>query len=438
MPVEYLGFTDVGPFDAIKFKFDQHVNVLTGPNNSGKSTVLLVLAEILVFPFGMPHKLLRSDDSNWELGIRGNDGKKQSSGSLPASPDDVSEMMGSLGYTCFVPAQRHSTDFRSSGPTATRTVQGQVQARTDSVFGAERRAESRINPNHWREALWERVQTENPDFAKRAGLMPPGPSVVSDEDVIQKIVDLDYAAYRRRRPEIRKTIDMIGSIASEITDEFPISFLGVDEDDLGLFPKIGTPSGELPLDVLSQGTQSVFHCIARLVLGYSEYYDFPNDLTELPGIVIVDEIDAHLHPSWQRRFIPALTGHLPNLQIFCSTHSPLMLSGLSKGQVQLLRRDAAGKVSVSANESDIDGWTADEVLRNLLGINNPTDLDSVRKLDRLRELRNKTEISPDELVELEELQRSIGQGMMRGPRLTSAAEFAAELRNAIRNDSPLP
>ena len=438
MSVEYLGFTDVGPFDAIKFEFDQHVNVLTGPNNSGKSTVLLVLAEILVFPFGLPHKLLRSDDAHWELGIISKDEKKQNSGSLPASPDDVSEMMESLGYTCFVPAQRHSTDFRSSGPTATRTVQDQVEVRTDSIFRAQRRVATRINPNRLRDTLWEHVQTENPDFAKRADLMPPGASVVSDEDVIQKIVDLDYAAYRRRRPEIRKTIDMIGSIASEITDEFPIGFLGVDEDDLGLFPKIATPSGELPLDVLSQGTQSVFHCIARLVLGYSEYYDFPNDLAALPGIVIIDEIDAHLHPSWQRRFIPALTDHFPNLQIFCSTHSPLMLSGLSKGQVQLLRRDAAGNVSVSANESDIDGWTADEVLRNLLGVNNPTDLNSVRKLDRLRALRNKTEMSPDELVELDGLQRSIGQGMMRGPRLTSAAEFAEELRNTIRNDSSPP
>ena len=175
MPVEYLGFTDVGPFDAIKFKFDQHVNVLTGPNNSGKSTVLLVLAEILVFPFGMPHKLLRSDDSNWELGIRGNGEKKQSSGSLPASPDDVSEMLGSLGYTCFVPAQRHSTDFRSSGPTATRTVQGQVQARTDSVFGAERRAESRINPNHWREALVGTGPNRKPRFCETRWADAPRP-----------------------------------------------------------------------------------------------------------------------------------------------------------------------------------------------------------------------------------------------------------------------
>ena len=56
------------------------------------------------------------------------------------------------------------------------------------------------------------------------------------------------------------------------------------------------------------------------------------DLTEKPGILIVDEIDVHLHPSWQRRIIPALTKNFPNLQIFCSTHSPLMLAGLGEGR----------------------------------------------------------------------------------------------------------
>ena len=60
------------------------------------------------------------------------------------------------------------------------------------------------------------------------------------------------------------------------------------------------------------------------------------------GNLIIDEIDAHLHPSWQRRIIPALTRNFPNLQIFCSTHPPLMLAGLEEGQVQLISRDTKG------------------------------------------------------------------------------------------------
>ena len=56
--------------------------------------------------------------------------------------------------------------------------------------------------------------------------------------------------------------------------------------------------------------------LAQLLIGYAEFYDYPVDLAERPGILIIDEIDAHLHPSWQRRIIPTLIKHLPNLQIF--------------------------------------------------------------------------------------------------------------------------
>ena len=105
----------------------------------------------------------------------------------------------------------------------------------------------------------------------------------------------------------------------------------VADDSEGLYPQFRTPDGDLPLDVLSQGTQSIIQFLARLLFGYAEYYDFPADLEEKPGIFLIDEIDAHLHPSWQRRIIPTLTEHFPNLQIFCSTHSPLMLAGLEGG-----------------------------------------------------------------------------------------------------------
>lgn len=49
MPINGLHITNVGPFKEVKFEFDSQVNVFTGPNNSGKSTVLWVLGELLVY-----------------------------------------------------------------------------------------------------------------------------------------------------------------------------------------------------------------------------------------------------------------------------------------------------------------------------------------------------------------------------------------------------
>ena len=120
----------------------------------------------------------------------------------------------------------------------------------------------------------------------------------------------------------------------------------------------------------------MIQCVAHLTIGYGEYCEFSADLEEKPGILLTDEIDAHLHPSWQQRIIPTLIRHFPKLQVFCSTHSPLMLAGLEAGQVQLLRRGEDGKVSVSRNESDIAGWSADEILRNFLEVPTPNGRDS--------------------------------------------------------------
>ena len=73
MPLKKFRFINLGPFDEIEFEFDEHVNVFTGPNNSGKSTTLIALGEIAVFPFGLPRKLLRdaprSSKSNLLKGI---------------------------------------------------------------------------------------------------------------------------------------------------------------------------------------------------------------------------------------------------------------------------------------------------------------------------------------------------------------------------------
>jgi len=249
--------------------------------------------------------------------------------------------------------------------------------------------------------------------------------------VVQKIIELDYRAYRQNQPSIRQIINKVAALASEITEGFPIEFLGVGEDTKGLFPQFRTPDGDIPLNVLSQGTQSIIQWLAHLLIGYAEYYDYPPDLEDKQGILIIDEIDAHLHPSWQRRIIPTLTKHFPNLQIFCSTHSPLMLAGLKAGQVQLLKRDDKGKVNVSRNETDIVGWSADEILRSFLGVPSPTDLYTVKHLDRLQELQLRENLSEEEAKELEQLSHTINQDLLGGP-IASQVERLADLLKQAR------
>ena len=68
-----------------------------------------------------------------------------------------------------------------------------------------------------------------------------------------------------------------------------------------------------------------------LALKMLHHYNFADGWENRPAILLIDEIENHLHPTWQRRVIPALLEHFPGLQIFATTHSPFVVAGLKKG-----------------------------------------------------------------------------------------------------------
>ena len=454
MPATHLHLKNIGPFDDVEFDFNQQVNVFTGPNNSGKSTALWVLGEILVYPFGFPRKLLRPGDiAEFEINVQGRSDTSLA-GQLPITPPpgrnqrdsedrywnderwaECIAVLESVGYSKFIPALRRSTDFRSPGPKVTEDDEGEeigtVPLPDGDSFLRHLAGSSR---SHRR----RRGLEENPELRKRSALISSDVALVSDETVIQKIVELDYRSYLRGKKELRIIIDKIGEMASQITDGFVRQFSGVDEDAHGFYPRFETIDGTLPLNTVSQGTQSVIQWLAHLLMSYAEYYDFPANLRDQPGVLIVDEIDAHMHPSWQRNIIPTLIDHLPNLQVFCSTHSPLMLAGLKEGQVQLLRRDEQGKVAVFTNQVDIVGWSADEILRSFLGVPNPTDLKTVYHLDRLKELRAKDDLTEEETEELKQLRYQISHDLLNGPVSGLVERFADEIKQAIGDSISSP
>ena len=438
MGISSLYFTDVGPFEEITLEFDDRINVFTGPNNSGKSTVLWVLGELLVYPFSIPLKFFRSGSAGWKLKYSTTEHVQELNGNFPSQVETLQDMLAEIGYTCFIPAQRHSSGVRPTGTTLGSDIDALVDADVERIIEDRPVVAREIGVEGLRMQLRQGLRRDNSALRKRRNALPSYPVMVSDEAVTQRIVDLDYAAYRKRRPAIRETIELVFSIASEIVQGFPLEFLDIMDDDTTgrMFLQMKTSLGTVPLDTLSQGTQSLVHSLARCILGYAEFYDFPSDLQDKSGILIIDEIDAHLHPSWQRRVIPTITSHFPNLQIFCSTHSPLMLAGLGEGQVHLLRLDEQGEITVSRNESDIVGWTADEILRNFLDVPNPTDIVTAGHVTRLQELRRQEALSEAETQELEQLRHTVSRELFLGPREAQAELFEEELRKARGESIP--
>jgi len=81
---------------------------------------------------------------------------------------------------------------------------------------------------------------------------------------------------------------------------------------------------------LGMGMRSIIAMISDLIFRFTkETFDFEieNDRINLSGIVIIDELDNHLHPKWQRDFVKKLTDIFPKIQFIVSTHSPIPLLG---------------------------------------------------------------------------------------------------------------
>lgn len=95
---------------------------------------------------------------------------------------------------------------------------------------------------------------------------------------------------------------------------------------------------ELPLDTLSDGERGSILLVADLAQRLVTANPGASDPLSGPGIVLIDEIELHLHPRWQRAILPALTETFPECQFVVTTHSPQVLSRVPRDQILLFSR----------------------------------------------------------------------------------------------------
>ena len=118
----------------------------------------------------------------------------------------------------------------------------------------------------------------------------------------------------------------------------------------GIF--IRTHRGQQALSSLGDGYRSTVTWVLDLVSWW--YLRDTTDFSDIDGVVLIDEIEQHLHPRWQRNIMQLLTQSFPNVQFIATTHSPLVASGCEGIPVHRLNR---GKHSVQTPF----GWRAEDV-----------------------------------------------------------------------------
>ena len=132
-----------------------------------------------------------------------------------------------------------------------------------------------------------------------------------------------------------------------------------DEENQYLFRLNGVTS---PFSSLSDGYKAFIGFAGDLISHLVDVVPPKTGLDEIPGIVLVDEIDLHLHPEWQRTVVPALAAAFPRMQFVFTSHSPLVASTVKKENVFLTDLDDAGIPTVRQIDENVFGRSAEQLL----------------------------------------------------------------------------
>jgi len=125
-------------------------------------------------------------------------------------------------------------------------------------------------------------------------------------------------------------------------------------------------SETLRVDQLSDGEKCLIAMIGDLARRMAIANPIRRNPLEGEGIVLIDEIDLHLHPTWQRMIIPKILEVFPNCQFVISTHSPHVLTHMKSGSLYLLEHMDAGIRAEKITGSY--GKTVDRVLEDFMGL----------------------------------------------------------------------
>lgn len=126
----------------------------------------------------------------------------------------------------------------------------------------------------------------------------------------------------------------------------------------------------------------------------------------IEGMVLIDEADAHLHPSWQRELGESLCRVFPKIQFIVTTHSPFIAQSATDGGLFVLRSSEKGTVEVEKFEESVRGWTATQILTSpAFGLHSTRSIETEQLIRRNSDLVSKSRIEPLTKAEKRELKQ---------------------------------
>jgi hypothetical protein len=214
------------------------------------------------------------------------------------------------------------------------------------------------------------------------------------------LVHLDYRSARSEDPIASRHKELGIAVLNALLPE------GAEFDEVTLEGRIRYRVGgrSVPTISLSDGYRSILAMAGDLIWRLLQAFPSSQHPHQEEGVVLIDELDIHLHPAWQREIAGWLRRQFPNLQFIVATHSPMVAAGAGSDALTLRFRLEDGKTRVDRVEN-ISAMSVDRILQSrAFGLVSSFSPETQQKIDRYDDLvrkgKRRTEQEEKELDEL--------------------------------------
>ena len=397
---------NIGPFDNLELELNQHWNILLGDNGVGKSTIIKAIAVGICGRDAQPYsdRLIKVGKTYGRITLETIDGNKYDTLLLKGREGEVEVKS--------IPDERplETERWLTIGFPPLRAMSWE-QSRGPQLVEVKRRPTSS-------DLIFLIKDTSDPRL----------------DELKQWIINLDYRIKDERVRNSRdkryeKLLQEFFRIIGRLTEDVTVKFKEVELNTNQI--KVITDDGEIPIEAVSQGTASLIGWIGILLKRLYEIYGQEEEPRKQYALVLMDEIDAHMHPKWQQSLIPSLTELFPNVQFIATTHSPLIVGGMPTEQVFRFARDENGKVIQLEIESDMTMGRTDQILTaSLFGLETTLDKITQKEIEEYQKLLSKSSRTPEEAEEFQRLHRTL-EFRIPVPQETPIERRAQELLQAL-------
>ena len=370
--------------------------LLVGDNGVGKTTLLQCLAWMRPTPYYPPGKDTQAGIQPW---LHDQD------------PPDMAKLLRDGARSTTLQAEMVEIPTLASGiPSTARVRTGMALSARDNTLENVRRTvnepDTTVEPFIIPYAANRYMGNQN---AEKLSESEPGDLLHEDSteliDAADVLSQLDYSALKGNA----KSKACLDSMKHALADILPFINAASDIDiadpeELSGRLRFQTQFGDVPLNDLSLGHRTVTAWIVDLAWRLVKHYPESTKPLAEPAVVLIDEIDLHLHPRWQRMIMKQFSDHFRNVQFVATTHSPLMITSMIDVNVAVLKQTEAGDQVAIENEPDVvEGWRFDQILVNLFELETARSLRVEALMKEREKLFEKHPVTPEASVRLQQI-----------------------------------